>query len=110
MQITFRGEIAEFSRHSTVLQAFLDGVETADVQRSFTLLKHRAILGVNVDHARGAKTKLCRERAGDKRHAIGKTRLEFLPETGNAFRQEHVIDAVLQVRVLAPDVDRKSNV
>src|SRR5207249_3683468 len=46
VQITFVGEIAEFSRHSTVLQAFLDRVETSDIQRSFALLKYRAILGI----------------------------------------------------------------
>src|ERR1043166_7050126 len=104
MQVTFRAEIAEFFRHTAVLQAFLDRVETADVHGSFALLEQCAIFGVNVDDTRGAKTELCRERAGDQRHTIGKTRFEFLPETGNAFRQEHIIDAVLQVRVLAPDV------
>ena len=66
VQITFRAEIAELSQHTTVLQAFLDRVETADKQRGFALLKHRAVFGMDVDHAGVTETELCRKRAGDE--------------------------------------------
>ena len=33
-----------------------------------------------------------------------KARIEFLAEPGDALGQEHVVDAELQIRVLAPDV------
>ena len=59
---------------------------------------------MNVDYPGVAKAELRRKRAGDERNAICKTRLEFLSESGNAFRQEHIVNAVLQVRVFAPDV------
>src|SRR4029077_7353090 len=60
--------------------------------------------GVDVDYAGVAKTELRRQRARDERDVIGETRFEFLAETRNAFRQEHVVDAVFQVGVLAADV------
>ena len=67
--------------------------------------KHGAVLGVDVDHACGAKTELRRKRTGNQRDAIGKTGFEFLAETRNTFRQEHVVDPILQVGVFAADVN-----
>ena len=64
------------------------------------MLKYRAILGMYVDHARGAKTELCRERAGDERHTIGKTGLEFLAE------ESTLGDKARRLSRLTPD-DRK---
>ena len=69
------------------------------------LSEGRAVFGVNVDYASFAKTKLRRKRAGHERNIIGEARRQFRPEAGNAFRQEHVVDSVLQIRVLAADVE-----
>ena len=104
VQITHRDVGIELSGHSAVLKARHNRVETSAIHGGFALLKDGAVLRVNVDHASGAKAELRRQRAGDERNVVGKTRLQFLPKTWNAFRQEHVIDAVLQIRMLTADV------
>src|SRR5204863_301162 len=96
--------IVEFPRDAAVFDTWHDGIEASAIHGGFALLKDGAVLRVNVDHTRGAKAELRRQRAGDKRDVVSETRLQFLTETGNAFRQEHVIDAVLQIGVLTADV------
>src|SRR5213075_3173372 len=96
--------IVEFPGDAAVLDTRHDRVETSAIHGGFALLKDGAVLRVNVDYASRAKAELRRQRAGDERDVVSETRLEFLTETGNAFRQQHVIDAVLQIRVLTADV------
>src|SRR5262245_16789830 len=80
VKITFRGEDAQFSKHTSVLHALFDRIETSTIQSGFALLKHRAIFGVDVDYACGTETELSRKRTGDERDAIGKTGFQFLTE------------------------------
>src|SRR5256885_15717701 len=96
--------IFRFPGAAAVFDTRHDRVETSAIYGGFALLKNGAALRVNVDHAGGAKPELRRQSPGDERNVIGETCLQFLSETGNAFRQEHVIDTVLQIRVLAADV------
>src|SRR5439155_2875958 len=96
--------IVEFPGDAAVFDTRHDGVETSAIHRGFALLEDGAVLRVNVDYASRAKAELRRQRPGDQRNVIGETRLQFLTETGNASRQEHVIDAVLQIRMLPADV------
>ena len=59
---------------------------------------------MNVDHPGRAKPELRGQGAGHERNVIGETGLQFLAEAGDAFRQKHVVDAILQVGVLTADV------
>src|SRR5438477_5326352 len=104
VQIVRCNVIVEFPSDAAVLETRHDRVETSAVHGGFALLKDGAVLRVNVDHTGGAKAELRRQRAGDERNVIGETRFQFLTETRNAFRQEHIIDAVLQIGVLTADV------
>src|SRR5439155_4572087 len=80
--------IVEFPGDTAVFETWHDGIETSAIHRGFALLEDGAVLRVNVDYASRAKAELRRQRAGDERDVIGETRLQFLTETGNAFRQE----------------------
>src|SRR5207247_8717399 len=93
-----------FPVDTALFETLHDSIETSAIHRGFALLEDGAVLRVNVDYASRAKAELRRQRAGDERDVVSETRLEFLTETGNAFRQEHVIDAVLQSRMLITDV------
>ena len=104
VQIIFRDVIAELPDHPAALEALHDGIETADADRRFVTREDRPVFRVNVDHAGVAKSELRRQSPGDERNVIGETRLQFLSETGNAFRQENVVDTVLQVGVFAADM------
>src|SRR5205085_6484000 len=104
VQITGRNVGAQFPSHVPELEARLDRVETSNVNGRFACLKGGSALGVDVDYTGVAKTELRRQRARDERDVIGETRFEFLPKTGNAFGQQHVVDPVLQIGVLAADV------
>src|SRR6266581_6697470 len=90
MQVIRCDVIVEFPGNAAVLEAWHDSVETSAIHGGFALLKDGAVLRVNVDHTGGAKAELRRQRAGDERNVIGETRLQLLPETWNAFWQEHV--------------------
>ena len=62
-------------------------------------------LGLNVHHARGLKSILCRQRTGDQRQRSREPFLEHLPEHRQALRQLHPIQPVLHVGVLPAQVD-----
>ena len=95
VQITLGDVITELSGHAAALEAFHKGVETADIDGSFTANETRAVLGVNVDHSGFTKTELGRKRASHQRDVIGKASRQFRAKAGNTFRQKHVVDAVL---------------
>ena len=104
VQITHDNVIIQLPSHTAVLKARHDGIKASTVHRRVTLLKNGAVLRVNVDYARGTKSELRRQRARDERNAIRETCFQYLAKTGNAFRQKHVIDAVLQICMLAPEM------
>ena len=62
-------------------------------------------LGLDVDNAGGAQAVLRRQRAGDQRHGIGEPRLQRLAEDIDPLRQLNPVEAVLQIGVIAADVD-----
>src|SRR5207245_2236800 len=94
MQITLGDIITELSGHAAALEAFHEGIETSDVNGSFAADETGARLGVNVDHAGFAKTKLGRKHAGHKRNIISKACCQFRSKAGNTFRQKNIVDAV----------------
>ena len=93
------------SREASVFETRHDGIEAADFERSFAPGKGSPAFGMNVDHASGAETELCGERTRDERDAVYYPRWEFLAEPGDAFRQQDIIDAVLQIGVLPAHVE-----
>ncbi len=60
---------------------------------------------MNVHDARGTIAELGRKRPSDQRQAVHKPRIEFLTKTADAFWKENVIDPVLEIRVLATDME-----
>src|ERR1700720_4754361 len=104
VQITLRDVIAELSGYAAAFEAFQECVETAHVDRGFAAGEGRAGFSVNVDDAGFAKSELRGQRAGHEGDVIGEARRQFWPKAGNTFRQEHVVDAVLQIGVFAADV------
>ena len=64
----------------------------------------RAAFGRDFDHARSAVAVLCRQRAGQQLHALDDVRVERLAEAFDALGNDHAVDAVLHVAVIAADV------
>ena len=81
------------------------GVVAAAVDADLVALVERAALGVHVHDAGGAEAVLRGERAGQDLEAVHEAGVEFLAEAGDALGQQHVVDAVLEVGVLAADVE-----
>ena len=65
-----------------------------------------AFLGLDIDDAGGAQTVLCRQRASHEVDLLDKTGIDRLPESGNAFRQLHAIDAILHIAVVVAHMQR----
>ena len=61
----------------------------------------RAAFGRDVDDACRAIAVLRRQRAGEELHAFDDVRVEALAESGDAFGNDHAVDAVLQVGMIA---------
>ena len=97
-------EVVELPLRSAVLETGAEGVVTAAVHANFAARLEDAALGLNIHDARRAEAVLRGQRAGDKLHALDKARVQFQPKPGNAFGQQDVVDAILQIGVLAADV------
>src|SRR5439155_10607825 len=87
-----------------------DRVEASAVDRCFALLENGAVLRVDIDNAGGAKSELCGQSASNERNVVREAGLQFQAETGNTFRQEHVVNAVLQIRVFAADMKLRERI
>ena len=94
-------EVIQFPLRAAEFKAWANCVVTAAVDfRRATVVK-RAALGLDVHDARRAEAILRGQRAGDELHRIHETRIKLQSESRYAFRQQHVVDAILQIRVLA---------
>ena len=60
---------------------------------------------MNVDDPGRAEPVLGRERSGNELHGAHEMRVEFQPEAADPLGQEDVVDAVLEIPVLAADVE-----
>ena len=60
---------------------------------------------MNVNHPGGVESILGGQRTGDERNAAEKAGIEFLTEAGDAFRNQDIVDAVLEIGVLAADME-----
>ena len=104
VQITPGPIIIQFPSHTAVLKARHNGVEASAVDRCVALLENGAALRVNIDYAGIAKSKLCRQCASNERNVVREAGLQYLAKTRNTFREKHVVDAVLQICMLAADM------
>ena len=59
---------------------------------------------MNIYDPGGAETVLRGQRTGDQRYALDKVRIQFQAKPGDAFGQQHPVNAILQIGVLAPHV------
>src|SRR5208282_1065920 len=79
-------------------------VEASPVEGDATALVESAGLRLDVNDPRGPETVLRGEGAGDELHALHEARVELEAEPGDALGEKHVVDPVLEVRVLAAHV------
>src|SRR5262249_31723481 len=104
LKITPGEEIAPLPDSAAELQGGFDRTETAAVHRQFIVNLLAAVLGRDVDDSGGAKAVLRGQRARDERKRLNEPHVKFLAEAGNSLGQEHVVNPVLQVGVLAADM------
>ena len=97
-------EISQLPGGAARFQAGFRRVKAAAEHIGLTAVFERAALGVDVHDARGAEPILGRQRPGDELHAADEAGVEFQAESRDAFGQQHVVDAVLQVRMFPPDM------
>jgi hypothetical protein len=64
----------------------------------------RAGLGLDIDDAGGTEAVLRRQCPGDQRDRVGEAGLQRLAEHIDAFRQLHAVQAILQIGVVAADM------
>ena len=99
------GEQVPAADHAGIARMRLDRAEAAAVEPDRAARIERAGARLQADHGVGAEAELRRQRPRQHRHAPQRARIEDLPEALQAFRQLHAVDAVLQVPVLAADMD-----
>ena len=87
--------IIQFPRHTAVLKTRHNRVEASAIDRCVALLENGAALCVNIDYARIAKSKLCRQCSSNERNVVREAGLQDLAKTRNTLREKHVVDAVL---------------
>ncbi len=104
LEIAAREVVVPLSLGTAVFEARMNGAVTAAVEVDVSPRIDRPVLGLDIEHARLPETVLGRQRAGDERDTLGKTRVELAAEAGDAFRDQDVVDPVLHVGVIVPDV------
>ena len=94
-------EVIQFPLRAAIFEAGAVGVVTAAIDFAGAAVFKRAAFGLNIHHAGRAEAVLRRQGAGDELHGIHEARVQFLAETGDALGKEHIVDAVLKVRMFA---------
>ncbi len=96
-----RDEVVERSRRSAIVDARLNFIVAAAIDRNVTARLHHAGLRRDVDDAGGAQSILGGQCTSDELQRADQTRIERLSEDRNAFRNDDAVEAVLQAVVLA---------
>src|SRR5438445_10420843 len=86
VQITSGDVIIQLPRHTAVLKTRHNGVEASAIDGCVALLENGAALCVNINYARIAKSKLCRQRASNERNVVREAGLQDLPKTRHTLR------------------------
>ena len=95
MQVTPGDVIIRLPRYTAILKTRRDGVEASAIDRCVALLENSAVLCVDIDYASIAKAELRGQSASYERNIVREAGLQYLAETRNTFRDQHVVDAVL---------------
>ncbi len=89
---------------ATSFERWLNCIVAASGEREGGAGEEVPALGVQVDDAGCPVAKLRRQRARKDRGTVDEPCVEFLAEAAEALRQEHIVQAVLEVGVFAPQV------
>src|SRR5207253_7847576 len=89
MRISPGDVIIHLPRHTAVLKTRHNCVEASAIDRCVALLENGAVLRVDVDYARIAKSKLCRQRASNERNVVREAGLQYLAKTRDTFREKY---------------------
>src|SRR5439155_7050951 len=104
VQVTPGNVIIQLPRYTAVLKTRHNCVEASAIDRCIGLLENGAALRMDIDYARIAKSKLRRQRASNERNVVREAGLQYLAKTRNTFREQDVVDAVLQICMFAADM------
>ncbi len=104
MVVAAVNEIVELPLRAAVFKTGPKSVVTAAIERDFAAGIERAVFGLNIHHPRRAEAVLGGQRAGDQRNVLDEARVQFQAKAGDAFGQEHAVNAILQIGVLAAHV------
>ncbi len=98
-------EIVEMPGRTAIVETGLQRVVAAAIHGNMPAIVEHAGLGLDVDDAAGLKAVFGRQRAVDQLDRFRQPGVQRLAEHADAFRQDDAVDAVLQVVVLAADME-----
>ena len=101
MVVAAVNEIVELPLRAAVFKTGPKGVVTAAIKGDCAAGIERAVLGLNIHDPRRAEAVLGGQRAGDQLDVLDEARIQFQAKPGDAFGQQHAVNAVLQIAVLA---------
>ena len=96
--------VAEGAGGAVELEARLDVAVAADRDRGAAAVLETRVTRADVDDGGGSVAVLRRQRAGDETDAVGEARLERLAEAADRLGNDDAVDPVLDVRVVAANV------
>src|SRR6202162_2667257 len=105
MQILPGRKPAKVALRAAILEARLLGAALAPIEVNIREVVEQAVFGLDVDYSRGTQSELRGQRAGQQADAVGEARTQNLAESCDSFRKLDPIDAILQVGVVAADMD-----
>ena len=91
---------------AAIVEARFDGASAAAVEAHSAGIVERVGTGGDVDEADRAHAELCRQRAGDERHAADQVGIENAAEAGDAVGQHDAVDAELHIGVIVADMEK----
>src|SRR5580704_16400509 len=92
-QVAAGDEIVGLASHAAIFEAVRDRLPAAAINADAATGKRGAVLGSDLDDARGLQAVLGGQGTRDHRQSANKAGLEDLPETGHAFRQQDSVDS-----------------
>src|SRR5438874_8337043 len=90
---------------SAIFEARLQPIEASPIHCESQTWIGESGLGLNVQHASGKKSILCRQGAGKERNAAGKAGFERLSKNRKPLWQFHAVDPELHIGMFAADMD-----
>jgi len=104
LQIAARKVVVQLTLGAAVFETRADGFMAPAIRFNVTAFIEGSALGMNIENTRSAKTILRRKRSSNQVNVIGKSGIELIRKSVDAFRDENIVDAVLHITVLVPDM------